>query len=189
MSHTKWRSDGHCAAYGRGTADDNAQMALWRSRLHNEHTGMPRTDASGTNASVSLLWNPVSKASNQYQLASHKRVSNLKLVQDFGASPRGYAADAPPQQPYTRVRQPSPRTEGQLEAPPRRTFLDGESARLQASAHARNIGQTFLRTGNLAMAKAYLQRAETILQVPNYDEKDAARVLDEFKSTQRDPFS
>ena len=60
-----------------------------------------------------------------------------------------------------------------------------------ASAHARSLGQTFLRAGNLTQAKAYLERAEQILQVdPKYVTGDvASKMLDEFRNQQKDPYN
>jgi len=44
-------------------------------------------------------------------------------------------------------------------------YLDTEAGRLQASAHARQMGQTFLFQNNLAQAKVYLAKAEEMLHV------------------------
>ena len=172
-------------------------MTLWRARLHNEHSGMPKTDMSGANTSVSLLWCPNSTAADNYVLSSRRRVSQLKQVQDFGASPRAPpASSAAPQSARSSSAAaaaplvPTPRSGvGQLAPPAPRGFLDQESARLQASAHARQLGQTFLRNGNLSMAKVYLARAEQILEVPKYDPKELTATLDEFRKRQRDPFA
>ena len=46
-------------------------------------------------------------------------------------------------------------------------FLGSETTRLTASAHARELGQSFLRAGNLTQAKAWLARAEQLLQLPD----------------------
>jgi hypothetical protein len=164
MSRHSPRSEGHCSAYKRDASSETAHMAIWRARLHNEHTGMPKTDVSGANTSLSLVWNPSSKEGN-YTLRSHRRVSQLKQVQDFGVA--AIAAPPPPAMPPTvAARSRAYRVqELEQEAPAPRDFLDGETARLKACAHARNIGQTFLTSGNLAQAKAYLERAEQILKV------------------------
>jgi hypothetical protein len=44
-------------------------------------------------------------------------------------------------------------------------YLDTEAGRLQASAHARQMGQTFLIQNNLAQAQVYLAKAEEMLHV------------------------
>ena len=192
-------SEGKCALYGRDGPDPTGTMSEWRSRLHNEHTGMPRADFSGANASLSLVWNPGSDLAgkSRFELASHRRASNLKQVQDFGVvSPRsaqqlqlsashvgmwnatpGSAPAPPPALSARRPRGMEGANDAARDMMPR-AFLDSETARLQASAHARSLGQTFLRAGNLTQAKAYLARAEQILQVdPKYTTGDkAARV-------------
>ena len=59
--------------------------------------------------------------------------------------------------------------------PPSALFSDGElgvGACTQAAAHARQVGQTYLRVGNLVEARKHLARAEQLLQIetPNvYD--------------------
>ena len=59
--------------------------------------------------------------------------------------------------------------------PPSALFSDGElgfGACSQAAAHARQVGQTYLRVGNLVEARKHLARAEQLLQIetPNvYD--------------------
>ena len=191
-------SEGKCAAYGRDPPNASALMANERARMHNEKMGMPRTDMSGANTSLSLVWNPRSTASaeNKYDLKSHTRVSNLRLVQDFGAnnilrnsirtaSPR---APTPPPALTAIMREPPPHLSGPIGP---RAFLDTETSRLQASAHARKLGQTFLLAGNLTMAKAYLARAEQILQVQErfYVGQKADDLLDEMKQMRKDPFN
>lgn len=200
-------SEGKCALYGRDPNEPTHAMNEWRARLHNEHAGMPRADFSGANASLSLVWNPASEMNKtaQYDLESRKRASGLKMVQDFGSiSPRSAAATSsktvtgmwhapsalqPP--PALSARRPRGMEGATPSLPPSRDpatrFLDTETARLQASAHARSLGQTFLRAGNLTQAKAYLARAEQILQVdPKYVTGPAAdSLLDEFKQMQK----
>lgn len=200
-------SEGKCALYGRDPNEPTHAMNEWRSRLHNEHAGMPRADFSGANASLSLVWNPASEMNKtaQYDLESRKRASGLKMVQDFGSiSPRSAAAtssktvtgmwhapSAPQPPPALSARRPRGMEGATPSVPPSRDpatrFLDTETARLQASAHARSLGQTFLRAGNLTQAKAYLARAEQILQVdPKYVTGPAADgLLDEFKQMQK----
>merc|ERR1719387_1871510 len=45
----------------------------------------------GNNAALSLMWSTSPDAPNLYKEASHKRWSELKLVQDFGARQPQYA--------------------------------------------------------------------------------------------------
>jgi hypothetical protein len=216
MGRTPRISEGKCALFGRDAADPTSAMSEWRNRLHNEHAGMPRADFSGANASLSLVWNPISELqkNSTYNLTSHRRHSDLKMVQDHGVvrSPRSASAatssrsvtgmwsvppssaGAPAPPPALSARRPRG-MEGAAPSVPRSSgsarFLDSETARLQASAHARSLGQTFLRAGNLTQAKAYLARAEQILQVdPKYTTGEhAARLLDEFKAQQKDTYS
>ena len=192
MSRHSPRTEGHCALYGREAASDNGLMLSWRARLHNEQAGMPRTDISGANTSVSLLWNPVSKHKDAYTMASHRKNSALKQVQDFGVSTTPTPTRAPAQLASvteTPRRRAFPPPTPQL--PHERAFLDGETARLKACAHARNIGQTFLQSGNLTQAKAYLARAEQILQVDekHLRGKSSKDILDEFMQQRRDTYS
>ena len=193
MSRHSPRSEGKCAIYGREAPNEIMLTNNYRARLHNEHTGMPKTDISGANTSVSLLWNPVSKHQDAYMQASHRRRSQLKQVQDFGISRAPATVDVEPPLPSPRaLANQSRRAPVPMPAPlTNRPFLDGESARLKACAHARNIGQTFLTSGNLAQAKAYLARAEQILSV---DEKhlrgrSPQDILDEFMSARKDSYS
>lgn len=179
-------SEGHCALYGKDMSTATAHMNVWRNRLHNEQTGLPVRDMSGTNTSLSLQWNPTPSLEGSYPLASRKRASQLKQVQDLGVSHlrRGGAGDAsangglaqfttraaaprpPPAMagaaglPPTTTAAASAATVEKLASP--RSFLDTETSRLQASAHARNLGMTFLRAGNLSQAKVYLARAEQV---------------------------
>ena len=190
------RSEGLCAAYGKERANDMAQTVMWRARLHNERTGMPKADISGANTSISLVWNPASKHQDTYQLQSHRRVSQLKQVQDFGlggGAPAASPAPAASQSFEAAVRSlHAPRGAPPAAAAPQpRAFLDGETARLKACAHARNIGQTFLQAGNLQQAKAYLERAEQILQVDerHLRGKSPKDILDEFMSSRKDPMA
>ena len=124
-------------------------------------TGMPERDNYGSNCGVSLLWLPYIPARDDaYSSQSRLRGSGLKLMQDLGH----ISAPRPP--PSVAALPPVPRD---LKPPPQReiprgpNFLDLESSRLQASQHARSIGQTFLRSGNLVQAKAYFKRAEQML--------------------------
>ena len=77
------RSEGHCAGYGREPANDTALTHMWRARLHNEKSGMPKADMSGANTTISLVWNPGSKHKDAYQLSSHRKISQLKQVHDY----------------------------------------------------------------------------------------------------------
>ena len=183
------RSEGKCALYGREQASEHANMSTWRARLHNESAGMPRTDISGANTTLSLVWNPSSTHKDVYKLQSHRKTSQLKMIQDFGGRAAGVpvqpAAPPPPPVATTSAAVPPP----EPEASPRRAFLDGETARLKAAAHARSIGQTFLTSGNLSQAKAYLARAERILQVDekHLRGKSAKQILDELMAQRYDP--
>ena len=181
MSRNSPRSEGQCAVYGREGPNPMTATSNWRARLHNEHTGMPKADPSGANTSLSLLWNPVSKHKDPYMLQSQRKVSELKLIQDYGlgaGAPSAPSATLDVLLPSARRLAPVPAAAPLATRP----FLDGDTARLKACAHARNIGQTFLQSGNLAQAKAYLARAEQILSV---DEKylrgrSPQDILDEF---------
>ena len=87
MSRDKRISEGKCAVYGTVRHDDYTSMQMWRHRLHNEHAGIARTDQTGTNTTISMLWNPSPRSGGRsaYGMSSHKRPSELKRVQDFGA--------------------------------------------------------------------------------------------------------
>ena len=184
-------SNGECAIYGRERRDEIQNVTLWRNRLHNEKAGMPGTDVSGANTSVSLLWCPNRSDDAVYGQYSRKRASDLKQVQDFGrrtgsaASSSSVApaaaAEAPPPPMPRAGRYPS------LEAPvppssSAASFLNVEDNRLQAAAHARSLGQTFLRAGNLTQARLHLQRAEKLLQVDQaHKAKPADEMSDHYK--------
>lgn len=208
-------SEGQCAVYGAEARTDNQSMALWRNRMHNEHAGMPSTDVSGANARVSLLWcpNPAGAGKN-YTLTSQRRTSELKFVQDFGVD--SFRAGAPPQRPPVPPNAgvarsapqtwdtpglpnppPPPPTDGSLSGRSLESagpYLNDESARLHAAGHARNLGQTFLRAGNLRQAKIYLARAERLLQTDGSTNKHVGdpatirRELDEFAAAKKDSY-
>ena len=204
MPGAKHISEGKCALYGKVQHDDYTAMQMWRHRLHNEHSGIPRADQTGTNTTVSMLWNPSPRGAGRssYAMTSQKRPSELKRVQDFGAyngynarftlgegslSARGGGAlppssSAAPRPPPSIAAAPSGAA-GAADGPPGEGFLDSEASRLQAAAHARNLGQTFLLAGNLRQAKAYLARAEQLLSVDEkfYDGPAAKKALDELK--------
>uniref|UniRef100_A0A7S3ACQ7 Uncharacterized protein n=1 Tax=Haptolina ericina TaxID=156174 RepID=A0A7S3ACQ7_9EUKA len=161
MPREKRISEGKLPVYGVDPPDDHARMQIWRHKLHNEKKGMPERDNYGSNCGVSLLWLPYIPARDDaYSSQSRLRGSGLKLMQDLGH----ISAPRPP--PSVAALPPVPRD---LKPPPQReiprgpNFLDLESSRLQASQHARSIGQTFLRSGNLVQAKAYFKRAEQML--------------------------
>ena len=81
-------SEGKCAAYGKEQPDAFAVMSMWRSRLHNEQAGFTRSDMSGANASISLVWTgsatEAERAKQRYSLASYRKRSELKQRFDFG---------------------------------------------------------------------------------------------------------
>ena len=195
MGGPKRISEGKCALYGRDAPVEYATMQLWRNRLHNEHTGMAGTDVTGTNTGVSLMWNPAGTGAGAYALASRKRPSALKQIQDFGAgnlTPRSMAQAAAeacsmPRLPPSVASGPSASA---MHDPQVGGFLDTETSRLQAAAHARNLGQTFLLAGNLRQAKLYLARAEQLLQVEerHFKGEKARKALDEFANQQKDPY-
>ncbi len=186
-------SDGQCAAYGREGGSDYVNMSLWRNRLHNEMAGMPLSDLSGANTGVSLLWCPGSGLVNEYALKSQKRRSELKQIQDFGRlapAPQLPPAVSASGSETLRSAAHSPRGLSELQmsrdgVPDRGSFLGTESERLQAVAHARNLGQTFLRAGNLRQAKIYLAHAEKLLQVDPKHRTAEEETLDEFRESQK----
>ena len=171
MPGVKHISEGKCAVYGRTQFGPNDEMQMWRHRLHNERVGIPSLDNTGTNTTVSLMWNPNPSLSprSAYAMASQKRASELKRMHVFG---EGQLARAHAESSY---RGSTPRAAAAPRAPPssaahastaaeRRGFLDTEGGRLKAATQARNLGQTFLLQGNLQQAKNYLARAEQLLQ-------------------------
>ena len=178
MPLVKHISEGKSATYGIQTFDDQTLMSTWRNRLHNERSGMTNKDNTGTNTVTSLIWHPTGSTGGG-ALASHKRNSELKLMQDFGYRP-GTAA---PELQSPRTVTPVPASSQQLRPPTatsvtsetrasfggasgaHKHYLDTEAGRLQASAHARLLGQTFLLQGNLAQAKLFLNKAEELLKV------------------------
>jgi len=185
MGRLKHISEGRSACYGRQSSDDYSEMLTWRNRLHNERGGMSNKDNTGVNTTCSLMWNPGNPRGNQYALSSHKRMSELKRIQDFGVGagttprpPRSavntMAYSEPPspvlQRPMTVApslisARMSGMSSGSFPTGESTHYLDTETGRLQASAHARQIGQTFLLAGNLPQAKAFLAKAEQLLQV------------------------
>ena len=161
-------SEGHLPMYGKKVLTDGEKMAFWRERCNNEQTGCPDRDPYGSNAGMSMLWNPEAPTmpDSAYAFASRKRPSELKAVQDLGAFERTSSSVAPRLPPSAMADSMQRRAAPPELAPPRPpTFLDGEAERLQASNHARALGQTFLRAGNLTQAKIYLKRAERLLRV------------------------
>lgn len=190
MGGNKHISEGRCAIYGRESPSETHGLQIWRNRLHNEHAGMPTVDNTGTNTTVSLMWNPSPRGAPSYTMASRKRQSDLKRIQDFGlgagAPP---AVAAPPSAAGTGRREAA----AAAMASPRDTdpgFLDTESGRLQAAGHARNLGQTFLLAGNLRQAKAYLAKAEKLLQVDKdfHSGPKAQKALDEMQAKRLHPY-
>ena len=206
-------SEGKCAAYGKEQPDAFAVMSMWRSRLHNEQAGFTRSDMSGANASISLVWTgsatEAERAKQRYSLASYRKRSELKQRFDFGtenianhnARVQQRQARAPPPSPRMALSAaPAPVASARLglgdtlvspRASPR-SFLETEPQRLDASAKLRDIGQSFLRAGNLAQAKLYLEKAETLLSVsPRYlrTNHEVEQLMDEFRSSQKDPFN
>ena len=204
-------SEGKCAAYGKEQPDAFAVMSMWRSRLHNEQAGFTRSDMSGANASISLVWTgsatEAERAKQRYSLASYRKRSELKQRFDFGtenianhnARVQQRQAQAPPPSPRMALSAaPAPVASARLglgdtlvspRASPR-SFLETEPQRLDASAKLRDIGQSFLRAGNLAQAKLYLEKAEKLLNVsPRYlRANEADQLMDDFRS-QKDPFN
>jgi hypothetical protein len=195
-------SEGKCPTYGIITNNPTETMAMWRARLHNEKAGMPGADFTGANTSISLVWNPARSvsATAKYDMSSHRRMSSLKVVQDFGLPKQNVGERKPPtpepalpthsslpplpsmhpplpsMSPLSRdvaaaafanAPRPAPPAGATLRGRPTMpaNFFDAETARLRASARAREIGNTFLRGGNLQQAKAYLARAEQLLQI------------------------
>jgi len=178
MPRVKHISEGKNATYGIQTYDDQALMSTWRNRLHNERSGMTNKDNTGTNTVTSLIWHPTG-SSGGGALASHKRNSELKLMQDFGYRPGTAAPELQSPRTVTPIaassQQLRPPTATSVTSETRASFggasgahkhyLDTEAGRLQASAHARLLGQTFLLQGNLAQAKLFLNKAEELLKV------------------------
>jgi len=194
MGGGKHISEGKSAIYGKQPVSDSQFISVWRNRLHNENTGMPNHDNTGTNTSVSLMWQPSPAYAAPYVMASHKRHSELKRVQDFGvgcgAEPRPppAAAGAPSSTvPVMSAADAAVATQRDALA---NGFLDTESGRLQAAAHARNLGQTFLLAGNLRQAKAYLQRAEKLMHIDKefYAGPKAKTALDEMQDKKLHPY-
>lgn len=193
-------SEGKCAVYGREPQDVLAVMSTWRARLHNEKAGFARTDLSGANASISLIWTGSNEAqqSQRYGLASYRKQSARKQTFDLGVGNIGRGNQRVDQQEALSAMAPAALSSARLgmgdaidnhhrQQPAPRSFLDGEPRRLQMSAQCRELGQSFLRAGNLAQAKFYLDRAEKLLQVsPTYlqDGAKAEEVVDESRSTQ-----
>lgn len=172
MPGSKRISEGKCACYGGQQHSDYSDMLIWRNRLHNERSGMSNHDNTGVNTVSSLMWNP-GLGRGHCALASFKRQSELKRIQDFGVG-----AGNTPRPPAVTFARPATtaavRTLPAAKAaePAAGTgdaagggYLDTETGRLQASAHARQLGQTFLLAGNLPQAKYYLAKAEQFLQV------------------------
>merc|ERR1719387_984481 len=146
----------------------------------------------GNNAALSLMWSTSPDAPNLYKEASHKRWSELKLVQDFGARQPQYAqyghptpAPTPPPQMTVAPLLQQPR--GFLTAAAARAAKGGDSDQLSQAHHERSIGQMYLRCGNLKQARKHLKRAEQLLKPP----KEAMDVeqIDEFKMSKRDTFA
>ena len=175
--------------------------------MHNEHAGMPSTDVSGANARVSLLWCPNPSGGNTYRQASQKRATNLKLVQDFGID--SFRSGAPPPHPpapidagaFDRTRSvpmtwnvpevanPPPAVAGEgalLARGDLGGFLQTESDRLQAATHARTLGQTFLRAGNLRQAKLYLGKAERLMTIQSQHKGDPEAIDELVRSARKD---
>eukprot|EP00325_Prymnesiales_sp_UTEX-LB-985_P027991 CAMPEP_0174728154 /NCGR_PEP_ID=MMETSP1094-20130205/51196_1 /TAXON_ID=156173 /ORGANISM="Chrysochromulina brevifilum, Strain UTEX LB 985" /LENGTH=191 /DNA_ID=CAMNT_0015930021 /DNA_START=70 /DNA_END=645 /DNA_ORIENTATION=+ len=191
MGGSKHISEGKSAIYGKQPVSDAQSLQVWRNRMHNENTGMPTHDNTGTNASVSMMWQPSPPIGN-YMMTSHKRHSELKRVQDFGVgcgvAPRPPpAAAGEPSRPAISAADAAVTAQRDALAG---GFLDTEGGRLQAAAHARNLGQTFLLAGNLRQAKAYLERAEKLMQVDKefYASAKAKKALDEMQDKKLHPY-
>lgn len=166
-------SEGHLPLYGKTELGAADHMTFWRQRVHNEQVGCPVFDRFGSNAGLSLLWRPDAPRQPQtmYAYASHKRHAPPEF-RDIGSA--ATAARGAPRLPPTAAAalgsvMPPPRTPLPAQATPHLPatdgFLCGEGERLTAAHRARELGQTFLRAGNLTQAKVQLKRAEELLWV------------------------
>mmetsp|Transcript_7912 Transcript_7912/g.17455 ORF Transcript_7912/g.17455 Transcript_7912/m.17455 type:complete len:214 (+) Transcript_7912:328-969(+) len=213
MSRSLRVSNGELPLYGRQTQTEQAAQQQWRHRICNEKVGAPQRDFSGANTAVSLLWSASPEGQVDHSsLASHKRQSERKHVQDFGVhlSPssslqRGtgqYTPSLPPPRTAeaTANRSQTASVAGSVagsmasggrrstnfaSAATRTAQMPAEQSVLVEAAHARELGQTFLRLGNLQEARKHFRHAEKLLQL------DASRAdgLNEFDSIRKDTFS
>jgi len=91
-------SEGQCAIFGKEPSDcQMTSMALWRHRVHNERSGLSKTDGRSTGDTWSSAmahdsadaWNTMNwfpaRGGSAYAQSSHKRLSEMKCARDFNA--------------------------------------------------------------------------------------------------------
>ena len=194
-------SNGEIPGYGKQVYDTLAVDAAWRTRISSEGVGFRKTDESGSNASISMLWCPVAQRDTDGKTS--KRPSDIKALLDAAMVPARPLPQASAPAPATPVPPPSASQcslssrvsdrmsiittqlhseDPRLQAlrthphtcPPRSTASRGVGACSQAATRERALGQTYLRVGNLVEARKHLARAERLLEIETPKMMDAA---------------
>mmetsp|Transcript_20520 Transcript_20520/g.62581 ORF Transcript_20520/g.62581 Transcript_20520/m.62581 type:complete len:206 (+) Transcript_20520:112-729(+) len=204
MSRTQRVSNGELPNYGRQHHNPLQQTEQWRARCKNERTGSHKTDFSGNNASLSLIWNSSSDAGEQ---RAARRVSDLRMQNDFGmhvqqAKANAMASNRPivtdrhipaarrsTLQHYVRagsVMGTEAATYSPVNANTSQEERDARAAEnlLAQAAKERERGTNYLRVGNLAQARKHLARAEELLQLDG----SKTGILDEMELMKKDSF-
>lgn len=169
-------SNGQLPLYGSQPSSSHIDQSIWRHRICNERVGAPTSDRSGANTAVGMLWYSGSlQDRDRHQLTSRKRVSELKMMQDFGVRTsqlKTVAGRVPPMTAAAFKGQTttslngvpfmphSARSEGSKisSAAPKRNFL-------AEAAEARDLGQTYLKMGNLQQARRHLTHSEKLFKM------------------------
>lgn len=150
MPHAKRISEGHCAIFGKEPSDHRTMDSIWRHRIHNEQSGMARTDNRGSDAWNTFNWNP-GRGGSAHAQSSHKLLSDMKRVQDFNWAGTGTGMNSTA---ILGQQAPSPMETslGQSGQAWSRSYLDTTSASLAASRRLVErdaFGRPFLPCGDL----------------------------------------